>query len=387
MSSVTHRYSLPVSSAEISTIDPQRLIEVERKHKQLIEFLESHNFDALLLQKPENLAWFTAGGDFTRMGSSEPAGAIFITPSARLLATNSIDAARIFDREIPGFGFQVKERPWHESPETLIEDLCRSRRVASDTGQNGTKEVSLHLKNLRVGLAERECLLLRELGRQVLHAVEATARHLQRGQSESEVAAQLTHRLIKHNIAPERIQVLADGQGQRYPSWSYGNDPVERYCVISAVGRRDGLHVGVSRTVSFGALPRSVRDAHFRVMLVQATGMYFSQPDWEMYEIWNRIQRIYEKFGHPLEWRRAEQASVLGYKSSEVPLVPNSQFRLEKNMALHWHPSIGAASVGDSILVKEDGFELLTPLEEWPKIKIEVKGVPIYRPDILQRPE
>ncbi|MEZ6044738.1 MAG: hypothetical protein R3C11_03985 [Planctomycetaceae bacterium] len=82
MSSVTHRYSLPVSSAEINTIDPQRLHEVEEKHKKLIEFLESHQFDALLLQKPENLSWFTAGGDFTRMGSAEPAGAIFVTSAA-----------------------------------------------------------------------------------------------------------------------------------------------------------------------------------------------------------------------------------------------------------------------------------------------------------------
>ncbi|QDU82003.1 Metallopeptidase family M24 [Polystyrenella longa] len=387
MSFVTHRYSLPVSSAEISTIDPQRLLEVDEKHKKLIEFLESHQLDALLLQKPENLSWFTAGGDFARMGSSETAGSIFVTPAARLLATNSIDAARIFDREIPGFGFQVKERPWHESPETLIEDLCRSRRVASDTGQHSTKDVSLHLKNLRVSLTERDCGLLRELGRDISHAVEATARNLQRGQTEAEIAAQLAHRLIKRNIVPDRIQVLADGQSQRYPSWSYGDDRVERYCIISAVGRRNGLHVGASRTVSFGALPRTVRDAHFRVMLVQATGMHFSQPDWEMFEIWNRIQRIYEKFGHPLEWRRAEQASVMGYKASEVPLVPNSQFRLEENMVLHWHPSIGAAMVGDSILVAEGGFELLTPLDEWPKIKIEVKGLPIYRPDILQRPE
>ncbi|MEZ6044736.1 MAG: M24 family metallopeptidase [Planctomycetaceae bacterium] len=228
---------------------------------------------------------------------------------------------------------------------------------------------------------------MRELGLQVAHAVEATARHLQRGQTEAEVAAQLAHRLIKHNIIPDRIQVLSDGQGERYPTWSYGEDRIEGHCVISAVGRKSGLHVGASRTVSFGPLRQSIRDAHYRVMLVQATGMHFSQPDWEMFEIWNRIQRIYEKFGHPLEWRRAEQASVVGYKASEVPLVPNSQFRLEKNMVLHWHPSIGPALTGDTILVKEGCFELITPCEDWPKIKIEVKGMPIYRPDILQRAE
>lgn len=385
MSSVTRRYSLPVSSAEIHTIDPERLREVEQKHQQLIEFMKANNYDAILLQKPENMSWFTAGGSFTVMGAAEPVAALFITTSARLVATNSIEASRIFDKEIPGFGFQVKERPWQESRETLINDLCRSRRVASDTGVGPTTDISMQLNIMRTSLTERDCANMRKLGIQVAHALEATARSCQHGQSEAEIAAEVSHRLIKHNIRPVRLQVLADGQGQRYPSWGYGNETVERYCILSAVGERNGVCVGASRTVSFGPPPKDVKEAHYRVMLVQATGMHFSQPDWEIYEVWNRIERIYEKFGHPLEWRRAEQASLTGFHPCERPIVPNSQFQLEERMAIHWHPSIGPALVGDTILVDKDCFELLTPMEDWPKIKIEVKGQPIYRPDILKR--
>ena len=53
-------------------------------------------------------------------------------------------------------------------------------------------------------------------------------------------------------------------------------------------------------------------------------------------------------------------------------------------MPIHWHPSVGPALVSDTILIGEGGFELLTPMETWPRVTVEIKGVPIPRPDILR---
>jgi Xaa-Pro dipeptidase len=120
---------------------------------------------------------------------------------------------------------------------------------------------------------------------------------------------------------------------------------------------------------------------------MQATGMYFSQPDWELFETFNRVSRIYEKFGCPDEWQVADQGSVIAYKTNEVPIVPRSEFRLAQRMPVFWHPSVGPALVADTILVGESEFELLTPAGDWPRVKVEVKGAPIFRPDILRRDE
>jgi len=267
----------------------------------------------------------------------------------------------------------------------LVEDLCRGRTVASDTGVGRTSSVALQLTGMRIPLTVLECERVRELGRVVAHAVEATARHCSRGQTEAEIAGELSHRLIKQRVVAERIQVLADGQAQRYPHWSYGTDRIERYCTISAVGRRWGLCVGAARTVCFGTLPQDIRAAHHRAMLVQATGMYFSQPDWELFEIWNRVRRIYEKYGCRDEWQQSDQAEIIAYEVCELPLVPKSEFRLSTRMPLHWHPSVGPAVAGDTILVADRKFELLTPAQDWPKLHVEVKGSPINCPDILRR--
>ena len=376
----------PGSSHEIPISDPERSADIDTKHRQVAEFLESHRYDALLLELPAHFAWMTSGGNCSRYGTTEGTAALFLTPEARVVVTTNVDSARLFEREVPGLGFQLKQRPWHEPRHLLLEDICRGRTVASDTGHYGTHDVSSWLKQLRNPLTALECERARELGRQVTHAVEATARHCAPGRTEADVAGELAHRLLRHQIVPQRIQVSADGRSARYRYWSHGRSGMSRSVTVSATGTRHGLNVAAARTVSFGEPGQDLKGACHRALLVQATAMYFSQPNWELDEVWKRVARIYEKFGCREEWHEAPQGELIGYEQCEVPVVPASEFRLEPRMMLHWHPSIGPALTGDTVLVGSEQHELLTTTTDWPQVTIEVKGMPLRRPDILRLP-
>jgi hypothetical protein len=52
-------------------------------------------------------------------------------------------------------------------------------------------------------------------------------------------------------------------------------------------------------------------------------------------------------------------------------------------MALAWTPSIGPARCGDTVLLYENGFEILTPTQQWPNVIISVKGYEVERPGVL----
>lgn len=385
MSTLVWKRSAPISSGEIRTTDPERIKDIETRHKRVAVFLEKNNYDALLVQNSSNFAWLTAGGDNAFGCPTEPITSLFITPDARVVVTTNVESGRIFDIEIPGLGFQLKERPWHQPLENLFQDLCRGRRVASDTGFGNTDNVSNELSLMRRSLSELDVKRMQELGKDISHAVEATARQCQQGQSESDLAGEVAHRLIKRQITALRIQVSADGQNQRYRLWGHGNETIGRYCTISAVGSRHGLSVGASRTVCFGDIPGELLEAHQKASLIMATGRYFSQNHWEIGEIWKRIIRIYEKFGHPDEWQQASQADIIGYDQCEYTFIPESRNELSSPMAVYWHPSIGPASVGDTILVTDQFSELITPMEIWPKITIKVKGRQMKCPAILSR--
>ena len=91
------------------------------------------------------------------------------------------------------------------------------------------------------------------------------------------------------------------------------------------------------------------------------------------------------KFGVVDEWRHAEHAEVIGYRTCEAAVTPRSEASLPIGTAVFWHPTVRTAAVGDTILVRNEGFELITPTENWPHLDIEVKGKRIERPDILVR--
>ena len=63
----------PISSAELQTVDPERIREVERRHELLVEYLALRNLQSLLLLRPENFSWLSFGGDNTRRGASRKA--------------------------------------------------------------------------------------------------------------------------------------------------------------------------------------------------------------------------------------------------------------------------------------------------------------------------
>jgi Xaa-Pro dipeptidase len=373
----------PLSSAEFATVDPGRVNEVTRRHSLIRDFLEREDYTALLLQQPANFSWLTCGGQNQRGGLTGTTGSLFVTAEARVVVCSNADTAQYFESDVAGLGFQLKERPWFEPRGVMVSDLCRGRRVASDTGTHGTDDVSLLLLGMRLPLSPVDAAKLRESGKIVAHAIEATGRTLRRGRTESDIAGELCHRLVRHGVTPERIQVLGDGRGRRFRYWTYDQSPVQRYCTISVVGRFQGLHVGAARTVSLGEPPTDLLEAFEPAALVAATGMYFSQPEWELFEVWNRVHRIYEKSGAAPEWRLADQADVVEYAFGSVPLMPNSEFRLTTGVPVFWHPSVGPALMGDTVLVTSDGTEILTPATDWPVVPISVKGVNVNIPAIL----
>ena len=354
-------------------LDKQRLADVDEKHARVRSLLIAAGADALLLQDPANIAWFTAGADTARCTAEGCQTSLFVTDDARLFATNAVDSAQLFEREAFGLGFQLKQREWFQPHGALVEDLCRGRRVVSDSGFEGTRSVAKDVVRLRRPLTELEVDRIRRLSKVLVHAVEISAGHIRPGVTEASVAGELSHRLIRRTVTPVRIQVCADGRNIRYRHWSYSEDTIEFYATVSCVTKRWGLHVAVSRTVCLNQVPEELWVAHQKAVLIHATGMYFSRTGQQLKEIWPKVRRIYDKFGMPTEWQLADQAEIIGYRAMEHQLTPDSEYELQAPTAMYWHPGVNAALTGDTILVMPGGCEIVTRSAVWPQLRVQVK--------------
>ena len=355
-------------------LDKQRLADVDEKHARVRTLLAATGADALLLQDHANIAWFTAGADPARCTMEGCQTSLFVTDDARLFATTEVDSAQLFEREAFGLGFQLKQREWFQPHAALVEDLCRGRKVVSDSGTEGTRNVAKDIVRLRQQLTDLEVDRIRRLSKVLVHAVEISAGHIRPGVSEASVAGELSHRLIRRTVTPVRIQVCADGRNIRYRHWSYSEDPIESYATVSCIAKRWGLHVAVSRTVCLNHVPEDLWEAHKKAVLMHATGMYFSRTGRMLKDVWPKVRRIYDKFGMPTEWQLADQAEIIGYRAMEHQLTPDSEYELQAPSAMYWHPGIGAALPGDTILIMPGGCEIVTKSSVWPQLRVQVKG-------------
>jgi len=385
MSAIVQRPFGADSLPEIPSPPENRADDIEFKHELVARFLEAAQCDALLLEQPANMAWFTSGGDFRRPQSDQTTAALFITPDARVIVTDNVQSPLIFETIVPQLGFQLKERPWQQPLARLVADLCRGRKVASDSASTRTHDASEQIAQWRLRLTQLEQERCRILGKLLVHAIEATARNSQPLQTEAEIAGEITHRLVKRKLTPLRIQVCADGINTRHRDWAYSDQPIRNYVSIRVSAERWGLCTSAARTLAFRSVPQDLQQAHAHSMLLQATGRFFTQVDWNVSETWKRLQRIYEKFGNDYEWHQAEQGAISGFRLCEQRVTPESNMELQPGMLLRWHPSIANAMVDETILVRKSGAEVLTPVEFWPTQTVVVKGQSLECPDILIR--
>jgi Xaa-Pro aminopeptidase len=372
--------------------DAQRKLrrdDVEEKHERIREFLDATGSDAVVLGRADSVAWFTSGGELGQnLASDRSAILIFVNRSCRAVIADNVQSSRVFEEELAGLGFQLKEHPWYEDPCRVVAELCHNRRVATDLGNGCSSSLRTAvdaLRDLRERLTTLERQRLRELGRTLTLAVEATCRNFVRGEREADVAGHLAHRLIREGVFPLDLRVASEDRSARFRRPTFKAAPIRKRATISVTGRRHGLRASVTRSVAFGQVDDEFRRDHLLATMVDATYIYFSRPGELIADVFPKAKRIYEKFNNPHEWTLGYQGTLMGYSPPNALLRPDSQLVLASNMALSWSPSIGAARTEDTMVVDERGFELVTAAQDWPLNDIAVKGFLIPRPGILER--
>ena len=367
-----------------------RRADVEEKQRRIAALLDATGHDAVVLGRADSVAWFTAGGDLGQsLGSEASAVLLFVNRTSRAVITDNVQSARVFEEELAGLGFQLKERPWYGDPSRVVAELGHNKRVLSDLGSCSCSSAWLRvpdpLRALRRPLTVLERQRLRELGRTLTLAVEATCRNFDRGETEADVAGHLAHRLIREGVVPVDLRVAGDDRLARYRQPSFKAAPIQNRATIAVTGRRHGLCASLTRTVSFGPPDRDFQKQHGLAVMVDATCIYFSRPGETVSGVFRRARRIFEKFDRPHEWTLDYLGHAIGYSPREDLLLPDSPAILEAGAPLCWSPSVGPARSEDTVVIESRGYEVVTEAQNWPVLEVTVKGFLLSRPSVLER--
>jgi Xaa-Pro dipeptidase len=364
-----------------------RRADIDTKQAILTRIFKALECEAAILFMPAHVAWFT-GGMTTRglIADGERPG-IYTNGRQRWLVCGNADSHRLFDEELDGLGFMLKEWQWPVGRAALLGELVAGKQIASDRPFPGLPLVNDILRpELRPLLPSDRANYL-ALGATVAHALEATARAIRPGETEAEAVGQLANRVARRGAEPVTLSAVADDRGRVFRRAGFTDTPIRTACHLQLTALRNGLSVTAGRTVWFGD-PDAERKAAFDAAVrVSAVYRACSKPGQSgAGAVDTGVQLLRDgPFEH--EWRLSQPGFGAGWFAADELRKAGVDEKFVSDQPLTWQARIGGAAVVDTVLVSESGAVTVTPAESWPVRRVVLNGTPFDVPDALVRTE
>jgi Xaa-Pro aminopeptidase len=360
--------------------------ELQFRLDQIRTLLADRGLDALVLRRTENFAWATCGADaHINLADSIGVASLLITPTERLVVTSNIEADRLMQEEaLAAQGWSFEVTPWYQA-EDQIAGLTRGMRLASDTSHDAAVDLSSEIASLRSLLTPVEGHNYRVLGRLCAAGMRDAIEAVVPGMSEFEIAGALAQSVESRGVQAVVNLVAVDERIFSYRHPLPTDKTLRRYAMLILCGRKWGLVCSLTRFVYFGTLPDEIRKKADAVAHIDAEMIAATRPGRTLGDVVCRAQAAYAASGYPDEWKRHHQGGSAGYAPREVTGTPSSVEPIRIGQAFAWNPSISGSKSEDTILVGEGANEILTEVEGWPSIEVDVGDQSISRPAILEK--
>jgi Xaa-Pro dipeptidase len=187
---------------------------------------------------------------------------------------------------------------------------------------------------------------------------------------ELSAAGELAGPLVARGFTTPVVLVGGERRAPIYRHPLPTREPLGRFALLAVTAEREGLHVSLTRVVSFGAPPPELERVVRAAAEVDAAVLTASRPGTTLGELFDVLAHAYEEQGFPEEWRRHHQGGLTGYRGREVFAVPGNPTPLPEACAVAWNPSVtGGGKSEDTALVTSAGVEVLTRTPDLPELE------------------
>lgn len=361
--------------------------EWQSKRDRIATLMEQRGLQGVLLTRCANFSWITCGGQaHVGLNSESAVASVLCTPTGDYLLASHIEMPRMQAEEVRDLPLTPHVFAWYEpaSRDAFVDQVCGKGRWASDVA-GAPQSVANDMIALRVALTAAE------QARFALHAVatgralEATARAVQPGMSELEIAGMLSAQIYAAGATPVVALIAADERIALYRHPAPTSKRVTQTVMLVACARRHGLIVSATRLVAFGALDATIARRAEACAAVDAVAWHASQPGRRLGDAFGDIMAAYAAHGFVDEWHKHHQGGVTAYENREIQARPDSTHIIAVGQAFAWNPSITGTKSEDTMLLTADGAQSLSQTGEWPMLTVQVAGTTYQRPAILQR--
>ncbi len=349
--------------------------ELEFKHNQIVEWLQSERLDGILLKRNENIAWLTGGAVELRVRTPSETGnaSLLVTAEgARYYLTTNNEAPRLHDEEFEALDFEPVIFPWYadDTAETAL-NLAQGQ-IASDTPIPGFAHSNLY--PLRAALQAPEIARFRWLGAKTADSVTTVLKQLQPGMTEFDIEAQVAEPLLRRGILPSVDLMATDDRIFKYKHAVPRGNKLEKYGMINLCTRKWGLTASITRFAHFGPAPSDLTAKFYVAAQVNAALLDATREGATSADLFRTAAEAYASQGFAEEEQLHHQGGATGYVEREWVATPNGSETVVNNQVFAWNPSIRGGKVEDTVLLHEGKIELLTPTPSLPTLESSTNG-------------
>ncbi|MDQ3894902.1 MAG: M24 family metallopeptidase [Actinomycetota bacterium] len=347
------------------------------KRALALEHARAGGFDALVAATPPTVRWLLCGRG-RPISASEPESPyrVVLLSDRSLVLVPDIELARVEDEErFEELGFEVRAFPWHEGSQPTLDEVLAGGNAGSDV------QLEAALAPERRTLSEEERERFRRAGADAADAMTRALETVDASDTELEVAARLAAEARGRDFFPPVVLVAGEERQKVYRHPLPTRARLGRHALLAITAEREGLHVSLTRIVSFGPPPDDLARLVRLCAEVDAVMLRASRPGTVLRDVLAAAARAYAERGFPEEWRYHHQGGLTGYRGREAFATPGSAVAVPPSAAVAWNPSItGGGKSEDTALVSDGGIEVITRTPSLPEL--DVDGLP--RPGIAQ---
>lgn len=353
---------------------------LDARRDRLDAYLADNDLAAVWFAQPNSFAWLTGGDNVVSRGGSVGVAAAGYDGDSFRAVTNNIEAQRLLDEELPD-AFSVETFQWYESDLAEALESRSPNPAAADFDVPGFEAVDASA--VRQPLTGGDVDLYRALGHEAAAAMESVARELEPEDTEHEVAAALRIGLESRDIRAPVSLVGGSERAPRYRHYTPKHVELGDYALLSVTAERDGLFASLTRTVAFDE-PDWLAERTEKAMTVSSTALAATQAvareGGTAGDVFGHVQDAYAAVDYPDEWQLHHQGGAAGYAGREWKATPTSEATVYAPMAYAWNPTVQGAKAEDTVLVTDEGFEVLTTTGNWETRAVDAEGFDVSVP-------
>jgi len=360
--------------------------EYKEKQRRVREFFENTGYEALIIGRRDNFAWYTCGGDNRVITTTERGFTVLvITQDKTYCVAHLMDGPRVFDEELQGLEIEPMFLKWYEATlEEKAVQLTKGKKVISDIPVDMAECLPEKIYSMHYPLTEKEIEKCGWIGEKVEEIVCKVADEIKPGITEYDIQAMMLQEFGRYDIIVDNLLVGSDERILKYRHPVPTDKKVERFVLLHPAVKKRGLHANITRMLYLGdKVPDDIQKKYDIANMLEAAAVSMCIPGGKFSTIFDTRKKLLKQYGFEDEWERHFTGGPTGYQLCDACICNDPEAIVSPNQTYDWFITLPGVKVEELSVNTSKGWDILSVTGKWPVKEYSYDSQTFELPQIL----